>query len=380
MLIRRKELEKKIKELLKEKSLVWLSGVRRTGKTTLCKSLSNIKYFDCELPSVRAELEDPEFFWSKQEDKLVVLDEVHKLKDPSNFLKIATDHYPKVQIVATGSSTLGAKKKFKDTLTDRKRDLWMHAFLYREAMNSSNFNLDQYLLFGQLPPAFLAKNLNDNFYIEWLDSFWAKDIQELFSIDKKASFTKLAELILRQSGEIFEANSFADPCEISRQTVKNYLDILVTTHFALVVKPYSNNRDNDIKSAPKVYGFDTGFVCFSRNWNEIHSKEKGNLLEHIVLYQLLADFKKNNIYYWRNKQKNEVDFVIKPNRGKEIHAIECKNNYHKFSARNLKVFRNAYPKGKNFLIAANLNKVMELKIEGIEIIALPLSASVDEFI
>lgn len=180
------------------------------------------------------------------------------------MLKIAADHFPKVKVIATGSSTLSAKRKFKDTLTDRKRDLWVPPFLASELVAQGEFDLDHRLFRGGLPPAYLADSLDDAFYTEWMDSFWAKDIQELFVIDRKTSFLKLAELILRQSGEMFEATSFAGPCEISRQTVTNYIEVLAITLFAMVVRPYSEKRANDIIAAPKVYGFDTGFVCFSR--------------------------------------------------------------------------------------------------------------------
>ncbi len=55
----------------------------------------------------------------------IVLDEIHRLQSPSELLKIAADHYPRMYVVATGSSTLGASKKFRDTLAGRKRDLWL---------------------------------------------------------------------------------------------------------------------------------------------------------------------------------------------------------------------------------------------------------------
>ena len=59
---------------------------------------------------------------------------------------------------------------------------------------------DRRLLRGGLPGQFLAKRWDDRFYVEWLDSFWAKDVQELFVIERKTSFLKFAEILLRQSG------------------------------------------------------------------------------------------------------------------------------------------------------------------------------------
>jgi len=112
-------------ELFKEKSIIWLTGVRRAGKTFLCKSFENIDYFDCELPRIRRMMEDPESFLESFRGRRIALDEVHRLSNPSEILKIAADHYSDIQIIATGSSTLSASAKFKDTLTDRKRELWL---------------------------------------------------------------------------------------------------------------------------------------------------------------------------------------------------------------------------------------------------------------
>jgi hypothetical protein len=77
-------------------------------------------------------MEDPEGFLKSLEGKRVVLDEVHRLRNPSELLKIAADHYPAVRVVATGSSTLGATRKFRDSLTGRKAELWLTPAMSRD--------------------------------------------------------------------------------------------------------------------------------------------------------------------------------------------------------------------------------------------------------
>jgi predicted AAA+ superfamily ATPase len=94
----------------KDRSVVWLAGVRRVGKTCLCQSLPDIEYFDCELPRIRRMMLDPQSFLDGLRGRRIVLDEIHRLQNPSELLKIAADHYPRMQVVATGSSTLGASK------------------------------------------------------------------------------------------------------------------------------------------------------------------------------------------------------------------------------------------------------------------------------
>jgi len=95
------------------------------GKTVLCQSLEDVQYFDCELPSVRREMEDPELFLKAHDGMLLALDEIHRLEDPALLLKIAADHFPRIRVIATGSSTLGASSKFRDTLAGRKSELYL---------------------------------------------------------------------------------------------------------------------------------------------------------------------------------------------------------------------------------------------------------------
>ena len=101
-------------------------GVRRVGKTVLARSLPGFEYLDCELPRVRRLMDDPEgFLGSLGRRGAVVLDEVHRLQDPAAILKIAADHFPHVRVLATGSSTLGASARFRDTLAGRKAEVWL---------------------------------------------------------------------------------------------------------------------------------------------------------------------------------------------------------------------------------------------------------------
>ena len=143
-----------IENLWKKKSILWLSGVRRTGKTFLCHTLEKIEYFDCELPSIRQMLESPEDFLSGLKSNRIVLDEIHRLSNPSELLKIAADHFPQIRILATGSSTLGASRKFRDTLTGRKVELWLTPMIMQDMEDFKNSDLKHRLLHGGLPSFF----------------------------------------------------------------------------------------------------------------------------------------------------------------------------------------------------------------------------------
>ena len=263
-------------------------GVRRVGKTVLARSLPEARYLDCELPSTRAFLADPEVFLRSVQGHTIVLDEIHRLEDPSGLLKVAADHFPSIRVLATGSSTLGASSRFRDTLTGRKAEVWLTPMTMGDLEDFATTDLPRRLLRGGLPEFFLAGSLPSAGFEEWTSAFWARDILELFRLERRASFLRLFELLMVQSGGIFEATAFAKRCEASRTTVANYLAALEAAFAMHVVRPFAEGGRAEILSAPRVYGFDTGFVCHARGITELRPGDAGGLWEHLVLNELHA--------------------------------------------------------------------------------------------
>lgn len=361
-----------IERALGERSVVWLAGVRRVGKTVLCRNLPRIEYFDCELPSTRRELKDAELFLRRMRGRRIVLDEIHRLPNPSEFLKIAADHMPEVSIIATGSSTLGASQTFRDTLTGRKRTVWLTPMLLAE-MELFGGTIDRRLLHGGLPPLFLADTPPERDVQEWMDSYWAKDIQVLFRLERRASFQRFIELLFAQSGGMFQATKFAKQCEVSHTTIRNYLQVLEETFVAHVIRPFSRHAPTEIVSAPKVYGFDTGFVCAYRGWKSLREEDRGILFEHLVLNELTAHLQMPRIRYWRSKQGQEIDFVL-PGRGNEPPiAIECKWRADDMNARTIRAFTHHHPKARVYVVAQDVECSWKHRVDDtiVEFVSVP---------
>jgi uncharacterized protein len=330
-------------------AIVWLTGPRRVGKTVLAQSMADTEYLNCDLPSVAERLDDPESFYRSVRKPTVVLDEVHQLPDPSRLLKIGADGFPRLRILATGSSTLAATQKFRDSLTGRKRVVELVPVLHEELAAFGVTDVRERLLRGGLPPALLAEEHRGEFYAEWLDSYFARDVQELFRLEKRAGFLRVLELLLRQSGGLLDITRLAAEGGISRPTVTNWLEVYQVTHVVHVVRPFSAGGRREIIAQPKVFGFDTGLVCHSRGWDRLRGEDCGTLWEHLALEALIAAGVPR-IHFWRDKQQREVDFVIP--RGRDaVDAIECKWKPEAFEARGLAAFRAQYPKGKNFIVS-----------------------------
>ena len=333
----------------KQASIVWLTGPRRAGKTVLAQSIPDAEFLNCDLPSVAERLRDPESFFRSVKKKLVVFDEVHQLPDPSRLLKIGADDFPKLKILATGSSTLAATQKFRDSLTGRKRVVEIVPVLHEELPAFGVTDLRERLLRGGLPPALLAAKHNPEFYAEWLDSYFARDVQELFRLEKRAGFLRVLELLMRQSGGMLDVTKLAAESQISRPAVTNWLEVYQITHVAHLVRPFSAGGRREIVAQPKVFGFDTGLVCHARGWDHLRAEDCGVLWEHLVLDTLIAAGQPK-IHFWRDKQQREVDFVL-PRGRNAADAIECKWKPDAFETRGLAAFREQYPKGKNYVVS-----------------------------
>ncbi len=368
----------RIQDAWRHRSVVWLYGVRRAGKTTLCQSLPGIVYFDCELPSVRRQMEDPEIFLDSLRGASVAIDEIQRLPRPSELLKIAADHYPDVRVIATGSSTLGASAKFADTLTGRKADVWLTPMAEADRVAFGPASLEDRLWYGGMPPFFLGRDeVPAGEYQSWVDSFWAKDIQELFRLERRASFVRFMELLFVNSGGMFEATSYAAPCEVSRTTISNYLNVLSETRIAHVVRPFSTRRATEIVSAPKVYGFDTGFIRHFRGLEVPRPEDFGWMWEHYVLNEIHARCPQREVRYWRTKQHQEVDFVV-TRAGRSPLAIECKWSESGLGTLSgLAAFAHAYPDAELCVVAPSPKREYAYRLKGRQVTVTNLQGLVD---
>ncbi|MBM3492859.1 MAG: DUF4143 domain-containing protein [Armatimonadetes bacterium] len=335
----------------RRRPIVWLSGPRRVGKTSLARMLDGTEYVNCDLPSAARRLSDPEAFYrSAPPGSTIILDEVHRLPDPSLVLKIASDAFPHLRILATGSSTLAATRKFRDALTGRKETIYLSPVLWDECRGPFGVpSLDGRLLRGGLPEQLLAPEADATFFAEWLDSFYARDISELFGVRNRTGFMALLHMLLRQSGGILDIGKLASEAGLSRPTVGSHLEALSVAHAVYQVRPYSAGGRREFVGRSKVYAFDTGVISFVRGWSQIRDEDRGGLWEHLVLDTLRAAHPAARIGYWRDTTGHEVDFVVSM-AGGAAEAVECKISPDRISGHGFGAFRARYPQGGNWAV------------------------------
>ena len=341
----------KIRKAWQTRPVVWLSGVRRVGKTSLARAIPDAVFLNCDLASTMRRLEDPEtFFQSQKNESTIILDEIHRLPDPSNVLKIAADAFPGLRVLATGSSTLSATRKFRDSLTGRKWAIYLSPVLWDECLKGFDVrDLDIRLLHGGLPEPLLAEKKNTDFFAEWMDSYYARDIAELFAVRDRSGFLRLLRLLFYQSGGLADISKLASESGLSRPTVMAHIEAMTVAHALFALRPFQGGGRREIVHRPKIYAFDTGFVTFARGWDTIRDEDRGILWEHLALDALRAAGLESQIHYWRDKSGREIDFVLRRGNGR-LDTIECKVNPDRFNVESLRQFRSIYRKGANFAI------------------------------
>ncbi len=363
MMVNRSVWIERIEALWRRRSLVWLSGVRRIGKTVLARELPDISYFNCDLPSVQRQLADPEYFLRNQRPgRRLVLDEIHRIADPSSFLKIAADEFPRISILATGSSTLAATRKFRDSLSGRKHSLCLRPVLWREGRSFGETNLEARLLKGGFPELLLSEYLDPSFFEEWSDSFYSRDIQELFGVRNRGAFIALLRLLFLRSGGQLQIADLSKEVGLSRPTVMSHLDAMEIAHAISRLMPFHAGGHREIVRQPKVYGFDTGIVAHTRGWTSIRETDRGHLWEHLVFDELRGLWPEARLRYWRDKSGREIDFVLP--RARQVDTFEAKVSPDAYDAANLAVFRETYSEGRDFVVCPHVTEPYTVRKRG----------------
>lgn len=176
---------------------------------------------------------------------------------------------------------------------------------------------------------------------------------------------------VRRVGKTFLCRSIPDveyfDCELPRvrrmmddpqsflKDVKGRRVVVDVTFVINIVRHFSSHRPTEIISAPKIYGFDTGFVCYHKGWFELRSEDLGILWEHYVLNELHAHFQSRDIHYWRDKRGHEIDFVL-TKRGQPPTAVECKWSVKELDHSNLQAFWRQYPQTELIVVAQDIER------------------------
>ena len=159
------------------------------------------------------------------------------------------------------------------------------------------------------------------FYDAYVQTYIERDIRELGSVGNELDFLKFMKVLAARTGQMLNYSDIARDVGISAPTVKAWVSMLQTSGLIFILQPYHNNINSRVIKTPKVYFMDTGLVCYLTGWNAPQTLENcamsGELLETYVISEIVKSWwhngKQPNIYYYRDKDRREIDVILEEN-------------------------------------------------------------------
>jgi len=353
--------------------IIILIGQRRVGKTVELKRHLDEPhlYFDFEDTDHRELFRKPTIAQLQNilgtEPKILLLDEIQYVDQIGSTLKLIFDHFPHIRVLCSGSASFLMLQRLGDSALGRKVILEMYPLCIREitgltdqpfafgAFDASihrseiTSTIEPLLTFGALPEVWTQEDQQYKREIldEYVNSLLFKDVFEIEGIKHPQKIRKLTQLLALQVGSLVNPNELAQQLEMSRNTVINYIDLLQKFKLISIVTAFSNNPRKELSKPFKVYFTDLGILnTLARDFRPLSARSSqslGGLFENLVHNLLQANFDHHGtsqqLYFWRNTNGYEVDFVITSTTSDQIIPVEVKFSHPVLLS---KAFQNGY--------------------------------------
>jgi predicted AAA+ superfamily ATPase len=339
---------------MKDTPVVLINGPRQSGKTTLVKEYSpSLPYYTLDDDNIlNAAKQDPVGFVNRI-DKAII-DEIQRAPELLRAIKLSIDQNRQPgRFLLTGSANLLALPQVGDSLAGRMEILTLfplslaeiqrrgnHFLKYaqnqswpKKTINTEHYDVIFQTLTGGYPemltrPTFERRNAWAKSYIK---AIVERDVRDISSIEKLVEMPRLLEVLAQQSGKLTNFTQIGGQLNLDTKTAKKYVGLLETLFLIDQLKPWHDNNLNRIVKSPKIHFIDSGLLaCLNRITPESIETDKssfGALLETWVYSELLKMCtlanEPWNIYYYRDKDQVEVDFILE-NHARKIIGIEVK--------------------------------------------------------
>lgn len=327
----KRELENTLLRYVKSFPVVYLTGPRQSGKTTLFKTFFGKKYNFISLDNIAARdiaITDPKVFIETYKPP-VIIDEAQYAPQIFSYIKMKVDEdtTKKGQYLITGSQNFLLMKSFTETLAGRIGILSLFPLSFSEISSlKNNSNLisvfEKSCLTGTYPQLYSEK-IDElyGWYESYIQTYIERDVKTLYNIGNILSFSKFFKILASRCGQILNLTSLATDVGVTVPTIKNWISILEASGIIYLLYPYHTNIRTRLIKSPKVYFIDTGIVC---HINNIDTKNKlfqspilGYIFENFVISEVIKKFKNNGIreriYFFRSTKGIEIDLVIEKN-------------------------------------------------------------------
>lgn len=335
---------------------IFLFGARQTGKSTILRQqFPGAIFIDLLDTNLKGRFQRRpgllhEMLSDKTAGTLVIIDEIPEVPELLNEVHRLISERQLVFILC-GSSARKLKRKGYNTLGGRAFPVYLFPFVSAEL---SDFNLQQAINYGMLPPHYLAKN-PDRRLSAYIDVYLKEEIKEEALVRNLNAFQRFLEVAAMTDGEMINLQNIAQDCGVSANTVGNYFDILEDTLIGFRLPAYTKTMKRRLVQAPRFYYFDVGVTNHLLHRKNLvrGTTEYGHAFEHLIMQELRAYLSYTQscerLSYWRTYSGLEVDAVIGDARvAIEIKSVEEVLPRH---LKGLKAFKDDYPDSRTIIVS-----------------------------
>ena len=312
---------------------VALIGPRQIGKTTLARQIADewkygAEYLDLEVRADRSQLnENPLDFFSRHSDKLIVLDEIHRVPEIFQSLRVQIDEHRRNRslgrFLILGSASMPLMRQSTESLAGRISFVDMAPLTLSEVWKfaASNFGgletvARQLWLQGGFPRSYIQDNDDSiQWRMDFIRTYLERDLPQLglrVSSDRMDLFW---HMLANDQGGLFNAQRYTNVMDVSGNSVRNYLNISRQLLMVRVLQPWFGNLDKRLVKSPRIYVRDSGIL---------HSLLGLETTEHLMAHRLAGKswegFAIENLvqsgggsvrpYFYRTSAGAEIDLVL----------------------------------------------------------------------
>ncbi len=349
----KRDIQNYIERALSQFKVVLLTGSRQVGKTTLLKHMLGESHKYVTLDDARAfdtAVNDAALFFMNYEPPVIV-DEVQYAQNIFREIKLIVDQSnQKGSVVLTGSQAYHLMQNVTESLAGRIAVIELSGLSVRELCAEqtkdpyipnadrigqksklSATEIWQIIHRGSMPELQDTSLEWELFYSNYVRSYLERDVRSLINLRDETKFYRFLTSMAARTGQLLNANDVADDIGVTLKTVQHWSSILEASGIIKIIYPYHDNVHSRLTKTPKLLFMDCGLLCFLLGWNTPQALERGamsgQIFETFVISEIIKshlNFGSNirEIFFYRDKQKREIDLLIK--RGNSLYPIEIK--------------------------------------------------------
>ncbi len=370
-----------LKQSLKMRRVIVVSGARQCGKTTLTKQVVSGKIVYRTLDDVtflKAARNDPKSCIATSAETLII-DEIQKAPALLSSIKQVVDQNNRMgQFLLTGSADIRKLPQVTESLAGRIRNLHLRTLSYGEILGHRPnfikrlFNRDfanqikgydkrkilEIAFNGGYPEPLRLKSLRyrRSWYNDYVDTLISKDLKDISNIKRVSVLRELVKILAAWSSKFLDIPDLCGKLSISRQTFDSYLNALESLYLFERVPSWGKTDYARVGKKDKLFMADTGLMASLLNWNleevMLNPDRAGKLVETLVYHELSIQGEMNGakIYHYRDRENREIDIIVE-SEDEQVACIEVKagTTISEADFKHIKWFRDNIVKNKNII-------------------------------